>query len=169
VTTYRLVRDQRPVAVPPALDRDQQAVVDHPGGPLLVLAGPGTGKTTTLVEAIAQRIEAGADPASVLALTFSRKAAEQLCDRVMARVGRTVSASMCSTFHSYGPARRADRRRGRASPAGRDTARHPRRLARGGCVPRVPPSPASAAAGRQAWRAKAGSAAAFASRARVRS
>jgi superfamily I DNA/RNA helicase/RecB family exonuclease len=101
VTTYRLVRDQRPVAVPPALDRDQQAVVDHPGGPLLVLAGPGTGKTTTLVEAIAQRIEAGADPASVLALTFSRKAAEQLRDRVMARVGRTVSASMCSTFHSY--------------------------------------------------------------------
>jgi len=104
VTTYRLVRDPRPAAdaaAPPALDADQQAVVDHPGGPLLVLAGPGTGKTTTLVEAIARRIEAGADPASVLALTFSRKAAEQLRDRVMARVGRTVSASMCSTFHSY--------------------------------------------------------------------
>ena len=101
MTTYRLVRDPRPAAVPPALDRDQQAVVDHPGGPLLVLAGPGTGKTTTLVEAIARRIEDGADPASVLALTFSRKAAEQLRDRVMARVGRTVSAAMCSTFHSY--------------------------------------------------------------------
>ncbi len=107
MTTYRLVRDPRPAAGarpdsgPPALDADQQAVVDHPGGPLLVLAGPGTGKTTTLVEAIAHRIEQGADPASVLALTFSRKAAEQLRDRVMARVGRTVSASMCSTFHSY--------------------------------------------------------------------
>ena len=47
-------------------------VVDHAGGPLLVLAGPGTGKTTTLVEAIVDRIERrGADPTQVLALTFS--------------------------------------------------------------------------------------------------
>ena len=101
MTTYRLVRDQAPAAVPLELDRDQQAVVDHPGGPLLVLAGPGTGKTTTLVEAIARRIEAGADPASVLALTFSRKAAEQLRDRVTARVGRTTGAALCQTFHSF--------------------------------------------------------------------
>ncbi len=57
----------------------QRRVVDHAGGPLLVLAGPGTGKTTTLVEAIVDRIETrGADQAQVLALTFSRKAAEQL-------------------------------------------------------------------------------------------
>ena len=100
MTTYRLVRAQ-PVATRPVLDAQQQAVVDHPGGPLLVLAGPGTGKTTTLVEAIARRIEDGAEPASVLALTFSRKAAEQLRDRVVARVGRTVSTAMCSTFHSF--------------------------------------------------------------------
>ena len=47
----------------PALDEHQQRVVDHPGGPLLVLAGPGTGKTTTLVEAIVDRIEhRGAGP-----------------------------------------------------------------------------------------------------------
>jgi len=77
-------------------------VVDHPGGPLLVLAGPGTGKTTTLVEAIVDRIEnRGAAPDSVLALTFSRKAAEQLRDRVAARLGRTTSTTMCSTFHSF--------------------------------------------------------------------
>ena len=43
-------------------DWQQQAVVDHPGGPLLVLAGPGTGKTTTMVEAIVRRIEVGARP-----------------------------------------------------------------------------------------------------------
>ncbi len=73
-----------------SLDEHQQRVVDHPGGPLLVLAGPGTGKTTTLVEAIVDRIEQrGASPDQVLALTFSRKAAEQLRDRVTARVGRT--------------------------------------------------------------------------------
>ncbi len=76
--------------------------MDHPGGPLLVLAGPGTGKTTTLVEAVVDRIERrGADPGSVLALTFSRKAAEQLRDRVTARLGRTTSTTMVSTFHSF--------------------------------------------------------------------
>ena len=98
---YELVPVDRAVT-PPVLDPDQQAVVDHPGGPLLVLAGPGTGKTTTLVEAVVDRIEhRGADPASVLALTFSRKAAEQLRDRVTARLGRTTSTTMCATFHSF--------------------------------------------------------------------
>jgi superfamily I DNA/RNA helicase/RecB family exonuclease len=100
-TTYRLV----PHAVAPTgptLDDDQQRVVNHPGGPLLVLAGPGTGKTTTLVEAIADRIEhRGARADQVLALTFSRKAAEQLRDRVTARIGRTMSTSISSTFHSF--------------------------------------------------------------------
>ncbi|WP_110182667.1 ATP-dependent helicase [Nocardioides solisilvae] len=100
-TTFTLGRPEEGAALP-RLDEHQRRVVDHPGGPLLVLAGPGTGKTTTLVEAIADRIEArGADPSSVLALTFSRKAAEQLRDRVTARVGRTTSAAMCSTFHSF--------------------------------------------------------------------
>lgn len=99
--TYRLVRTASSAA-PPVLDADQQRVVDHPGGPLLVLAGPGTGKTTTLVEAIADRIEnRGVHPDQILALTFSRKAAEQLRDRVASRVGRTMSSSMSSTFHSF--------------------------------------------------------------------
>ena len=100
-TTYRLQRSD--VAVPvPELDEHQRRVVDHPGGPLLVLAGPGTGKTTTLVEAIVDRIEArGAKPDEVLALTFSRKAAEQLRDRVTARLGRTMSTTLSSTFHSF--------------------------------------------------------------------
>ena len=99
--THRLVRRETS-SERPVLDEAQQAVVDHPGGPLLVLAGPGTGKTTTLVEAIARRIETdGVDPSSVLALTFSRKAAEQLRDRVTARVGRTVASPISSTFHSF--------------------------------------------------------------------
>lgn len=86
----------------PTLDEHQQRVVDHPGGPLLVLAGPGTGKTTTLVEAIVDRIEhRGAKPEEILALTFSRKAAEQLRDRVTARLGRTMSTTLSSTFHSF--------------------------------------------------------------------
>ncbi|MGZ4457425.1 MAG: UvrD-helicase domain-containing protein, partial [Nocardioides sp.] len=100
-TTYHLVRPHVAVDLP-TLDRHQQQVVDHPGGPLLVLAGPGTGKTTTLVEAIVDRIEhRGATPDQVLALTFSRKAAEQLRDRVTARLGRTMSTTLSSTFHSF--------------------------------------------------------------------
>ena len=100
-TTYRLVRSDVVTEVP-ELDDDQRRVVDHQGGPLLVLAGPGTGKTTTLVEAIVDRVEQrGARPDQVLALTFSRKAAEQLRDRVTARLGRTMSTSLSSTFHSF--------------------------------------------------------------------
>ncbi|KAA1426937.1 ATP-dependent helicase [Nocardioides antri] len=99
--TYRLAPPPPP-APAPVLDEHQQRVVDHDGGPLLVLAGPGTGKTTTMVEAIVDRIERrGADPDSVLALTFSRKAAEQLRDRVTARLGRTMSSGLSSTFHSF--------------------------------------------------------------------
>ena len=99
--TYHLA-PPRPVAAPPSLDEFQQQVVDHDGGPLLVLAGPGTGKTTTLVEAIVDRIERrGASPDEVLALTFSRKAAEQLRDRVTARLGRTMATPLSSTFHSF--------------------------------------------------------------------
>jgi superfamily I DNA/RNA helicase/RecB family exonuclease len=101
-TTYRLVSPAAVASRPVELDDDQRRVVDHESGPLLVLAGPGTGKTTTLVEAIADRIERrGADPSQVLALTFSRKAAEQLRDRVTARLGRTTGAAMCSTIHSF--------------------------------------------------------------------
>ncbi|HET8604340.1 MAG TPA: UvrD-helicase domain-containing protein, partial [Marmoricola sp.] len=101
-TSYDLVRERVAPAAAPRLDASQRAVVDHAEGPLLVLAGPGTGKTTTLVEAIVDRIERrGADPESVLALTFGRKAAEQLRDRVTARLGRTLSSSLASTFHSF--------------------------------------------------------------------
>ncbi|MGL5825335.1 MAG: ATP-dependent helicase, partial [Nocardioides sp.] len=99
---YRLVRQPGPVRRLLELDPEQQQVVHHLGGPLLVLAGPGTGKTTTVVEAIVNRIEArGADPDSVLALTFSRKAAMHLRDCVAARLGRTTGSLVCATFHSF--------------------------------------------------------------------
>ncbi|KKZ70478.1 helicase UvrD [Streptomyces showdoensis] len=75
-------------------------MVDHRGGPLLVLAGPGTGKTTTLVEAVAARLERGADPERILVLTFSRKAAVELRDRMAARLGGR-RPPQATTFHSY--------------------------------------------------------------------
>ncbi|WP_455713535.1 UvrD-helicase domain-containing protein [Streptomyces xanthophaeus] len=85
---------------PPVLDAAQRAVVDHTAGPLLVLAGPGTGKTTTLVEAVAARVEAGTDPARILILTFSRKAAVELRDRAALRLGG-ARAPQATTFHSF--------------------------------------------------------------------
>jgi superfamily I DNA/RNA helicase/RecB family exonuclease len=100
-TSYRLVRPPvAPVSVP-TLDPSQQAVVDHRDGPLLVLAGPGTGKTTTLVEAVVRRIDEGAEPDQVLVLTFSRKAADELRSRIAARLGKTVREPAASTFHSF--------------------------------------------------------------------
>ncbi|MFI6443176.1 ATP-dependent helicase [Kitasatospora sp. NPDC050543] len=98
---YRLVRSPLALPAPPVLDPYQQAVVEHAGGPLLVLAGPGTGKTTTLVEAVARRIEQGTDPERILVLTFSRKAAMELRDRMSARVGATGAAPQATTFHSF--------------------------------------------------------------------
>src|SRR5437763_1518010 len=64
-TAYRLVRSPVAPALAPDLDDSQRAVVTHPGGPLLVLAGPGTGKTTTLVEAVVDRVERGLDGAGL--------------------------------------------------------------------------------------------------------
>ncbi|MFD8421177.1 ATP-dependent helicase [Streptomyces sp. NPDC059668] len=97
---YRLVRTA-PVRVgPPRLDAGQRTVVDHGAGPLLVLAGPGTGKTTTLVESVAARIARGGDPERILVLTFSRKAAVELRDRMALRIG-AARAPRATTFHSF--------------------------------------------------------------------
>ncbi|WP_329282782.1 ATP-dependent helicase [Streptomyces sp. NBC_00691] len=97
---YRLVRTTPAPMDSPQLDATQREVVDHDGGPLLVLAGPGTGKTTTLVEAVAARMENGADPERLLVLTFSRKAAVELRDRMAARLGGR-RPPQATTFHSY--------------------------------------------------------------------
>ncbi|MFI9205151.1 ATP-dependent helicase [Streptomyces sp. NPDC053048] len=97
---YRLVRTPPGPVTPPELDAAQRAVVEHRQGPLLVLAGPGTGKTTTLVEAVAERVRRGTDPERILVLTFSRKAAVELRDRMTARLAG-AHAPQATTFHSY--------------------------------------------------------------------
>ncbi|WP_443071982.1 UvrD-helicase domain-containing protein [Streptomyces sp. NBC_01477] len=83
---------------PPVLDAAQRAVVEHRDGPLLVLAGPGTGKTTTLIESVLARVRAGTAPDRVLVLTFSRRAAVDLRDRMAAR---GLGGLRASTFHSF--------------------------------------------------------------------
>ncbi len=101
MTTYRLVPPRSAPAVPVTLTASQRRVVEHASGPLLVLAGPGTGKTTTLVEAVARRIESGTHAEAVLVLTFSRKAAADLRRRIVARLGRSVVTPRAMTFHAF--------------------------------------------------------------------
>ncbi|MFC5766982.1 ATP-dependent helicase, partial [Actinacidiphila bryophytorum] len=97
-TGYRLLRTPPATVRPPVLDAAQRAVVEHGDGPLLVLAGPGTGKTTTLVESVLARVRAGTAPEKVLVLTFSRRAAVDLRDRMAAR---GLGGLTAATFHSF--------------------------------------------------------------------
>lgn len=84
------------------LNPQQQAAVRHPGGPLLILAGAGTGKTTTLCARVAWLVAAGAPPERILLLTFTRRAAREMLQRTRTMVsipagGRGV---LGGTFHS---------------------------------------------------------------------
>lgn len=100
-STYRLVIDESTAPVAFVPDEAQRAVLAHETGPLLVLAGPGTGKTSTLVEYVGRRVEAGLAPESVLTLTFSRKAAQELRTRITRRLGVATSAPPAWTFHAW--------------------------------------------------------------------
>jgi len=97
--TWKLALTAPLVAKASDLDSSQQHVVDHRHGALLVLAGPGTGKTTTLTEAVVARMTEGVRAENILVLTFARKAAAEIRDRIMQRVGGG-SVPTVQTFHS---------------------------------------------------------------------
>ncbi len=83
------------------LNEPQRAAVSHAGPPLLVVAGAGSGKTRVLTRRIAWLIaERGAHPGSILAITFTNKAAAEMKERVEELVGRRARIMWVSTFHS---------------------------------------------------------------------
>ncbi len=83
-------------------DPEQELAAAHPGGPALVLAGPGTGKTSVLIRRILRVLGDGADPSSILALTFTNKAARELRDRLERDLGPgPAGAAAASTFHAF--------------------------------------------------------------------
>ena len=85
------------------LNESQQRAVDHDAGPLIVLAGPGTGKTRVIIARLARLLEDGAAPESLLALTFGVKAAEQMRERLAQRIGLIPAQRLnISTFHAFG-------------------------------------------------------------------
>ena len=91
-----------PDGAPAALDEDQQAIVTHDGGPLVVVAGPGAGKTRVLTHAIAHRVDGGLPPERCLAVTFTRRARDELRERLAAQVGDAASRITVATFHGLG-------------------------------------------------------------------
>ena len=86
--------------VTPALSPDQLAAVTHRGCPLVIQGGPGTGKTTVLVEAALSRIADGQNPDSILLITFGRERASQLRDAIALRTSKTMYEPLARTFHS---------------------------------------------------------------------
>ncbi|HEX8769397.1 MAG TPA: UvrD-helicase domain-containing protein, partial [Acidimicrobiales bacterium] len=79
----------------------QAEAVSHPGGPLLIVAGAGSGKTRVLTHRVAYLIkEQGVSPFQILAITFTNKAADEMKSRVAALVGPVAKRMWVSTFHS---------------------------------------------------------------------
>jgi len=84
------------------LNDKQQLAVLHKDGPMLVLAGAGSGKTKVLTSRIGYLIEEGVSPANILAITFTNKAAKEMRDRVKNLIGPDANYIQISTFHSLG-------------------------------------------------------------------
>jgi DNA helicase-2/ATP-dependent DNA helicase PcrA len=93
-------RDPGPSPFAEGLNPDQLDAVVHEGGPLLVVAGAGSGKTRVLTHRISHLIHQGVKPSKILAITFTNKAAAEMRSRVGELIGPVVRTMWISTFHS---------------------------------------------------------------------
>ena len=82
------------------LSSDQSAAIAHRGSPIVVQGGPGTGKTSVLVEGALARIQEGQNPDSILLLTYGRERASELRDAIALRTTKTMFEPLARTFHS---------------------------------------------------------------------
>ncbi|KAB1441167.1 ATP-dependent helicase [Pseudodesulfovibrio senegalensis] len=83
------------------LNAAQFEAVQHTQGPVLVIAGAGSGKTRTIVYRLAHLVEQGVDPSQILLLTFTRKAAQEMLQRTETILGRSLHGTSGGTFHSF--------------------------------------------------------------------
>ena len=83
------------------LNKEQQQALQHTEGPLLILAGAGSGKTKVLTVRIAHLLAQGVNPYEILAITFTNKAAKEMKSRVEGLVGDVANRIWLSTFHSF--------------------------------------------------------------------
>ncbi|UJR83678.1 Hypothetical protein I5071_57470 [Sandaracinus amylolyticus] len=83
-------------------DTSQDRAAAHRGSPFLLQAGPGTGKTRTLVNRVLGLLTEGVDPATITILTFSNRAAGEVADRVAAQAGDASALLWIGTFHAFG-------------------------------------------------------------------
>jgi DNA helicase-2/ATP-dependent DNA helicase PcrA len=85
-----------------SLNPPQREAATHGRGPMLILAGAGSGKTRVVTTRIAWLIEKNADPKGILAVTFTNKAAQEMKERLAKQIGKQlVDQMMVSTFHSF--------------------------------------------------------------------
>ena len=84
------------------LNREQAAAAAEINGPMLIIAGAGSGKTRMITYRIAHMLEEGIDERNILALTFTNKAAKEMSDRIKAQVGKPLKELTATTFHSFG-------------------------------------------------------------------
>ena len=82
------------------LNESQQKAVQHIEGPLMIIAGAGSGKTRVITYRIAHLLEQGIDPFNILALTFTNKASREMRERIEGIVGNEARNIWMGTFHS---------------------------------------------------------------------
>ena len=94
------IEDYNPVNFESELNEEQLKIVNNLNGPMLVIAGAGSGKTRTIVYAVAKLLVSGVKPSEIMLVTFTNKAASEMIERVEKLLGKRPKGIWAGTFHS---------------------------------------------------------------------